>query len=51
MEFFGILRCAQDDCKGKGKDKSKAKAIAVLSVITTRKAEADFFGREKEKQR
>jgi hypothetical protein len=26
MEFFGILRCAQDDCKGKGKGKGKGKS-------------------------
>jgi hypothetical protein len=26
MEFFGILRCAQDDSNGKGKDKGKDNA-------------------------
>jgi len=47
VEFFGILRCAQDDSKTKGKAKKAQREI--LSVATRGKQKQIPFGNDNQK--
>jgi hypothetical protein len=44
MEFFGILRCAQDDSKGKGKDKSRSRFPSGMTTKKQLVGEGDVDG-------